>query len=321
LIRDIISTRILKIKMVKELYTTQQIHRVLIGAGIEIEAEYGTDYIIFCPYHNNNRTPAGEVSKEKGTFFCFGCQTTRSLVELIMHMTNRTYFETIRFIKSKETEIDIESVVNKTMHKIPDFVQYDELLIKRLNKQALDSPRAITYFEGRRLTKESVIKFDLGFSEKQDSVIIPMQSPDGMSIGFVARTIEGKEFKNTPGLPKSKILFNLHRVKSSKIVYVVESSFDAIRLDQVGFPAVATLGANVSSSQIELLKRYFTGIVLVADNDEAGVIMSERLSEKLGSLVTIISPDKKYKDIGDMTDDEIRTLEFQFDNVIESMLK
>ena len=307
--------------MVKELYTTQQIHRVLTGAGIEIEAEYGTDYIIFCPYHNNNRTPAGEVSKESGLFFCFGCQTTRSLTELIMHMTNRTYFETVRFIKSKETETNIEAVVNKALHQMPDFVQYDELLIKRLCKQAIDSPRAMTYFEGRRLTKESVIKFDLGYSEKQDSVVIPMQSPDGMSIGFVARTIEGKEFKNTPGLPKSKILFNLHRVKASKIVYVVESSFDAIRLDQVGFPAVATLGANVSSSQIELLKRYFTGIILVADNDDAGSIMAERLTEKMRNLVTIIRPDKKYKDIGDMTDDEIRTLEFQFDNVIDSMLK
>jgi DNA primase len=307
--------------MVKELYTTQQIHRVITGAGIDIEAEYGTDYIIFCPYHNNNRTPAGEVSKESGLFFCFGCQTTRSLIELIMHMTNRTYFETVRFIKSKETETNIETVVNKALHQMPDFVQYDELLIKRLCKQAIDSPRAMTYFEGRRLTKESVIKFDLGYSEKQDSVVIPMQSPDGMSIGFVARTIEGKEFKNTPGLPKSKILFNLHRVKASKIVYVVESSFDAIRLDQVGFPAVATLGANVSSSQIELLKRYFTGVVLVADNDEAGAIMSERLTEKMGNLVTVISPDKKYKDIGDMTDDEIRKLEFQFDNVIDSMLK
>jgi DNA primase len=321
LIRDITDTRILKTKMVKELYTTQQIHRVLTGAGIDIEAEYGTDYIIFCPYHNNNRTPAGEVSKESGLFFCFGCQTTRSLIELIMHMTSRTYFETVRFIKSKETETNIEAVVNKALHQMPDFVQYDELLIKRLGKQALDSPRAMTYFEGRRLTKESVIKFDLGYSEKQDSVVIPMQSPDGMSIGFVARTIEGKEFKNTPGLPKSKILFNLHRVKASKIVYVVESSFDAIRLDQVGFPAVATLGANVSSSQIELLKRYFTGVVLVADNDEAGAIMSERLTEKMGNLVTVISPDKKYKDIGDMTDDEIRKLEFQFDNVIDSMLK
>jgi DNA primase len=307
--------------MAKELYTTQQIHRVLNGAGIEIEAEYGTDYIIFCPYHNNNRTPAGEVSKESGLFFCFGCQTTRSLIELIMHMTGRTYFETIRFIKSKETETDIEAVINKALHQMPDFVQYDELLIKRLNKQALESPRAMSYFEGRRLTKESVIKFDLGFSEKQDSVVIPMQSPDGMSIGFVARTIEGKEFKNTPGLPKSKILFNLHRVKASKTVYVVESSFDAIRLDQVGFPAVATLGANVSSSQIELLKRYFTGIILVADNDDAGSIMAERLTEKMRNLVTIIRPDKKYKDIGDMTDDEIKTLEFQFDNVIDSMLK
>jgi DNA primase len=306
--------------MAKELYTTQQIHRVLTGAGIEIEAEYGTDYIIFCPYHNNNRTPAGEVSKESGLFFCFGCQTTRSLIELIMHMTGRTYFETVRFIKSKETETDIEAVINKALHQLPDFVQYDELLIKRLNKQALDSPRAMTYFEGRRLTKESVIKFDLGFSEKQDSVVIPMQSPDGMSIGFVARTIEGKEFKNTPGLPKSKILFNLHRVKASKMVYVVESSFDAIRLDQVGFPAVATLGANVSSSQIELLKRYFTGVVLVADNDDAGMIMAERLAEKMGNLVTTIRLDKKYKDIGDMVDEEIKNLEFDFDKSISNML-
>ena len=133
--------------------------------------------------------------------------------------------------------------------------------------------------------------------------------------------MQGKELKNTPGLPKSKILFNLHRIKMSKTVYVVESSFDAIRLDQVGFPAVATLGANVSSSQIELLKRYFNNIVLVADNDEAGQIMSDKLSEKLGNLVTVIQPDKKYKDIGDMTDEEIKLLQFSFDNAINAMLK
>jgi DNA primase len=306
--------------MLKELYTTQQIHRVLTGAGIDIEAEYGTDYIIFCPYHNNNRTPAGEVSKDSGLFFCFGCQTTKGLTELIMHTTGRTYFESIRYIKSKETETDLESVVNKALYAAPDFVQYDELLIRRLNKQAIDSPRAMSYFEGRRITKESVSKFELGYSEKQDSVVIPMQSPDGMTIGFVARTVEGKEFKNTPGLPKSKILFNLHRVKTSKVVYVVESSFDAIRLDQVGFPAVATLGANVSSSQMKLLEKYFNNVVLVADNDEAGSIMADRLNEKLGSLITVIRLDKQYKDIGDMNDDAIRKLEYQFDNSIIAML-
>jgi DNA primase len=166
-----------------------------------------------------------------------------------------------------------------------------------------------------------MLKFNLGFSEKQDSVTVPMHSPDGMCIGFVARTIEGKEFKNTPGLPKSKILFNLHRVKTSNVVYIVESSFDAIRLDQVGFPAVATLGANVSVSQIRLLEKYFNNVVLVADNDEAGKIMTEKLVEKLGHIVTVINLDKKYKDIGDMDDDTIKKLEYQFDNSIIAMLK
>jgi len=306
--------------MASNIYTEEQIRRVLNGSGIDIEAEFGNDFIIYCPYHNNSRTPAGEVAKDSGLFFCFGCQTTKSLEEFVMFTTGRTYFETARYIKSKETEHNIENIVNKAMYAPPEFIQYDELLIKRLNNQALESPRAIRYFEGRKITKSSVEKFSLGYSEKQDSVTIPMQSPDGMTIGFVARTVEGKEFKNTPGLPKSKILFNLHRVKSSSVVYVVESSFDAIRLDQVGFPAVATLGAIVSASQIRLLEKYFNNVILVADNDEAGNIMKDKLIEKLGSLISVIKIDKKYKDIGDMDDETIRSLEFQFDKSISSML-
>ncbi len=100
-------------------------------------------------------------------------------------------------------------------------------------------------------------------------------------------------------------MFNLHRVKQSKIVYVVESSFDAIRLDQVGMPAVATLGANVSNNQIELLKKYFTEIAIISDNDDAGNIMADKLIDKLGSRVSKIKLDKKYKDIGDMMDNDI----------------
>jgi DNA primase len=305
----------------KDIYTAEQVRRILTGAGIDIEAEYGTDYIIFCPYHNNNRTPAGEVSKEHGMFFCFGCQTTKTLIEFVMYTSNRTYFEAVRYIKSKEQDSSIEDSVNKALINKPDFIQYDELLIKRLNNQALESPRAIRYFEGRKITKESIDKFNLGYSEKQDSVTIPMHSPDGMCIGFVARTIEGKDFKNTPGLPKGKILFNLHRIKTSNTVYVVESSFDAIRLDQVGFPAVATLGANVSAAQIRLLEKYFNSIVLIADNDDAGIIMRDKLIEKLGPVVTSVYIDKKYKDIGDMDDDAIKKLEFRFDNSIVGMLE
>jgi DNA primase len=306
--------------MPSNIYSKEQIQRVLNGAGTDIETEFSNDFIIYCPYHNNTRTPAAEIAKDSGLFFCFSCQTTKSLEEFVMFVTGRTYFEAARYIKSKETETNIESVINKAMYAPPDFVQYDEVLIKRLNNSALELPRATRYYASRFITEESIKKFALGYSEKQDMVTIPVHSPDGMTIGFVGRSVEGKEFKNTPGLPKGKILFNLHRVKSSSLVYVVESSFDAIRLDQIGFPAVATLGANVSASQIKLLEKYFNNVVLVADNDEAGLIMKDKLIEKLGSLVSVINIDKKYKDIGDMDDQAIRNIEFQFDKSISSML-
>lgn len=302
------------------LYTKEQIKRVLTGAGVTIESEVDSDYIIFCPFHNNTRTPAGEVDKTNGTFFCFACQKVTDLVELIMHMSSRTYFESVRFIKSKEQEGNLEQDINKALYDKPEFVPFDELILKRLYNNLLTSDRAKDYFKYRKLEMSSWSKFSLGYSEKQDMVTVPVHSPDGMPVGFVGRSIEGKEFKNTPGLPKAKTLFNLHRVKTADRVYVVESSFDAMRLDQVGFPAVATLGANVSNIQIELLQKYFNNIIVIADNDEAGGNMKDKIVEKLGSRVSVIKLEKEYKDIGDMPDEEIKKLDFSFDKSIISML-
>jgi DNA primase len=302
------------------LYSPEQIKRVLTGAGLDIESEVDSDYIIFCPFHGNSRTPAGEVDKRSGVFFCFSCQHVTDLIQLVMHTSGRTYFESARFIRSKEQESSILDAVSKNLVEKPMYTQYDQVLIKRLNQQALDSPRAMRYYSGRSITEDSIKKFALGYSEKQDMVTIPVHSPDGMEIGFVGRSVEGKDFKNTPGMPKSKVLFNLHRVKSSNKVYVVESSFDAIRLDQCGFAAVATLGANVSNYQTDLLQKYFNSVIVIADNDEAGGNMKDRIAERLGPRVTVIKLDKQYKDIGDMDDDAIRSLDESFDKSIAAML-
>jgi DNA primase len=237
-----------------------------------------------------------------------------------MHTSGRSYFEAIRFIKGKETETDLEKDINQKLVKKPDFVEYDILTLKRLHNNLLSSDRAKNYFQYRKINQSSWSKFSLGYSDKQDMVTVPVHSPEGMPIGFVGRSIEGKEFKNTPGLPKAKTLFNLNRIKAADRVYVVESSFDAIRLDQVGFPAVATLGANVSNAQIELLQKYFNNIIIIADNDEAGGNMKKKIIEKLGSRVSVIQLNKEYKDIGDMDDKSIQELEYQFDKSILSML-
>ena len=302
------------------IYTEEQIKRVLAGSGVNIETEVDSDYLIFCPFHGNHRTPAGEVDKETGIFFCFSCHKTCDIIELVMHTSGRTYFEAARFIKSKETNSDISDQIDKQLVVEPEFVEFDEFTIKRLNVAALESPRAMRYFSGRLINEDSVKKFQLGYSDKRDMVTIPVHSPDGLCVGFVGRSVEGKEFKNSPGLPKSKTLFNLNRVKTSRRVYVVESSFDAIRLDQCGMPAVATLGASVNGTQIDLLQKYFNEVYVIADNDEAGSGMKDKLIQKLGSRLTVIQLDNKYKDIGDMDDESIKRLDVGFDKTIMAML-
>lgn len=302
------------------LYTASQVKRVLSGSGVTVEKEAESEYIVFCPFHSNHRTPAGEINKYSGLFFCFSCGKTADLVELVMHFSNRTYFESVRFIKSKEVEVDILSEINsKLVHK-EEWSEFDNSIIQRLHDQALISERAIKYFVKRKINKQSVIKFKLGYSQNQDMITIPTYNHEGLCVGFVARSIEGKEFKNTSKLPKSKILFNLDKVKTRSKVYVVESSFDAIRLDQVGLPAVATLGANVSHKQIDLLQKYFSDINIIADNDEAGGNMKEKLQESLSGKVTVINLDKQYKDIGDMTDEELSNIKTNFEDNILAML-
>ena len=301
-------------------YTANQIKRVLAGSGINIEKEAETEYVVFCPFHANHRTPAGEINKYSGLFFCFSCSHTADLIELVMHCSNRTYFESVRFIKSKEVETDIVSDISSKLIDKEEFTPFDESILKQLYNNLLVSDRAKNYFKHRKIEMTSWAKFSLGYSEKQDMVTVPVYTHEGVCVGFVGRSIDGKTFKNTTGLPKSKVLFNLNRVKTASRIYVVESSFDAIRLDQVGLPAVATLGANVSSKQIGLLQKYFSDIMIIADNDEAGGNMKDKIVERLGSHVTVINIDKQYKDIGDMDDKSIKELDLQFDKSILSML-
>jgi DNA primase len=301
--------------------TPEQTKRIIVGIGVDVEGEVDTDYIIFCPFHGNYRTPAGEIDKNSGTFYCFSCQKVADIYEFVMFVGNKTYFEAARYIKRNEVESDLRhEIVSKLIQK-PDYHPFDQATVERLSLEALGSARATSYFQGRKITADSMEKFSLGYSENRDMVTVPVHSPEGILVGFVGRSVEGKEFKNTPGLPKSKVLFNLHRVKSSSKVFVVESSFDVIRLDQVGMPAVATLGANVSNIQVDLLRKYFNNIYVIADNDEAGGNMKGRIIEKIGSRVSVVQIDGKYKDIGDMDDEAIKKIDVSFDKTILAMLQ
>lgn len=300
-------------------YAEGQTEAVLDALGVDIRSETSDHWLIFCPYHDNWRTPAGEVDKVKGLFFCFGCGTAADFVQLVMQLGKKTYFESVRLIRSKAVPMDITEDIDKSL-SVGEVEEFDTQLVERLHIAAVDNERPSHYLVYRNITEDSVTKFKLGYSSNYDMVTVPVHDVDGVAMGFVARSIEGKRFKNSTGLKKSKTLFNVHRVKSSPYVFVVESSFDAIRLDQEGIPAVATLGAGLSKVQSAILDKYFNTVYYLPDADLAGKEMGSKLTSKLGSKVAIINLPQGAKDVGDLSGEQITKLKAHVDNPLVGLL-
>jgi len=111
-------------------------------------------------------------------------------------------------------------------------------------------------------------------------------------------------------------MFNIHRAKKiGDHVIIVESSFDAIKVHQSGFPnVVATLGGHISNENLMLLNRYFNRITIMTDADQAGRELGMSIANKLrykNILWASFDYGKIYpheaKDAGDMTEQEIKT--------------
>jgi DNA primase len=300
-------------------YSPAHIKSILKSIGLEIVGETNNDFLCYCPFHSNRNTSSFSVSREKGAFICFNpsCGEAGTLQELVRRVTHKNEFEVLRFISSKETEAleNFDELLLETMSDKPDFEEFSQDTLDRLHSDLASSALAKDYLKSRGINEESSNHFGLGYSSSMNMIITPVHSPDGTPIGLVGRSIEGKAFKNSTSLPKSKTIFNVHRAKKiGDHVIVVESNFDAIRIHQAGFPnVVATLGGFLSNEQHYLLNRYFNKITIMTDSDLAGRELGLSIANKLrmkNILWSSYSYGKIYphdaKDAGDMTDEEIK---------------
>lgn len=290
---------------------------MLKSLGIDIVGETSNDFLCLCPFHGNRHTPSFSVSHTKGVYLCFNpsCGVTGNIIELIKEVSHRNDFEALRFISSMQqsSATSFEDELANLLEDKPEFVEFSQDKLDELYNSVDD--RAREYFASRGITQKSINHFKLGYSKAQDMVIVPVHSPDGIPVGLVGRSIEGKSFKNSTQLPRSKTMFNLHRAKrEGGAIIVVESTFDAIRFFEAGFPnAVATLGGHLSNDNISNLNKYSSKIIIATDNDEAGRKLGLEIAQKLKTKEVLwasynygmIYP-HDAKDIGDLTNEEIK---------------
>ncbi len=117
-------------------------------------------------------------------------------------------------------------------------------------------------------------------------LLIPARSRGGKVLGFAGRRLDGGEpkYQYSPGLPRSSILWGIHRLRrSTDAVVVVEGVLDAETLATVDIAGVVSIGgAQATKDQVKQLSA-FKRVVLALDADDAGRAGTEKLIRSLMS--------------------------------------
>lgn len=128
-------------------------------------------------------------------------------------------------------------------------------------------------------------------------LIFPITNAKGQTVGFSARSISSREQVKYLNSPESKVfhkgelLYNLSEasseIRKNKKIYLTEGFFDVIKADQNGLPnVVATMGTALTQSQVSLLARFTSEVIIAFDGDEAG------MKANLSALKSILTNNK-----------------------------
>jgi DNA primase len=258
-------------------YTEEQVEAILNSCGVQIETDTNKDFLVYCPFHGNKYSPSMTVSKTNGKFICHNgaCSKMGSMEELIHGTLKLNPFQTKRLISNsaKETTTSFADRIEKAFEPKTDWVEFDQSKIEEMIEAFWKTEEAVEYMHSRGFTDETLKKFGIGYSVKKNMIAVPMHNEHGVPVGVVGRPAShtNKRFRNSNGLPTSHTLWNMHRAKrtGAEALIIVEASFDGMRVDQAGFPNVASvLGGNFSDAHAYQVDKYFNTVILMTDFDD-----------------------------------------------------
>jgi DNA primase catalytic core len=185
------------------------------------------------------------------------------------------------------------------IHLLTDLVGQECLL-----KNKLIWPRSIEDSLGPRT---------LNFSHFEHyPLVMPFHDPYGKIVGLVGRTLLSSEEMKKKGLPKykntqfrkSKVLFGLWHNKreiiEQNLAYIVEGQFDVMKAVERGIKNVVGIGgASMTTYQFCVISRYANNLIMLLDNDHAGVQGRKTTLAKYGNFANIQNfyLPEDYKDI------------------------
>ena len=261
-----------------------------------------------CPFHKDGQEKHPSFSihcgnDKAGVYHCFTCGTSGNIISLLSYCLDVS-IDTAKEIICK----NFENVIAPTSLELPIIDLNTPKNYCTINENVLKQYRYIhPYVLERGLTEETIKKFSLGCTPDGQYITFPCWDKFGNLIGIFKRSTTSKRFLIPSNIEKPIYLLNFVLQENYDRVFVCEGNFDALKMWQNGYPAIALFGAGTSKPQMELLNS--TGIrhyILMYDNDDAGRHGAERFKKFIRKdvfITDVIMP--KGKDCADCSKDEI----------------
>lgn len=283
----------------------------------DIQPQKGQNIRISCPNHEHKQGLERHAScdifadrndKETtyGTVHCFSCGYTASLDQFV----NECFDESGDFGKqwlleycdtAFVSEVDYLPSINFT-HNIVKKDYMDESSLQKYQYYH-------NYMWTRKLSKEIVDLFEVGYDPERDTLVFPVRDEYGKLVFITRRSVKAHFFM----IPKEveKPVYLLYYILQHHInsIAVCESQINALYLWSIGIPSVALFGTG-TPYQYELLKKSGIRVFnLYFDGDSAGEKGAYRFQRAMSDDVII----NKYqlpvgKDVNDLTKEEVYNL-------------
>ena len=261
-----------------------------------------------CPIHGGKNPNGFHVSGEKNAFNCFSKCGGGNVLDLVMKVeqcnireaalkladwfgidATRAATEPARGAApraSKVVEERVEATVRPSLDGKAAMATVKCEVEARVNPPLDHELKTLDYkhpyLTERGLAPETVRTFGVGFCARglmKNRVAIEIRDAEGTLVAYAGRAVDpelakekGKYLLPT-GFHKSAVVYNLHRAKehAGKGIVVVEGFFDAMTVNQAGYPnVVALMGSTLSEEQEQLLVAATDRLILMFDGDEAG---------------------------------------------------
>jgi DNA primase len=302
----------------------------VVGRYVELK-KAGRSYKGRCPFHQE-KTASFNVTPELRRFKCFGCQAGGDAISFIQRYLGKSFVDAVRDL-AREVGMDLEAAEDPSAKDRARLKEATDAAQEHFRSRLWDAEKgkkARDYLLSRGVTEELARELGLGFAPQawtdladafrrlgilefgvmaglcqartkgdgyfdtfRGRLIIPIRSPEGRTIAFGGRLLEGDDgpkYLNSRGSKlynKSETLYGLDRardeVRRRKAAVLVEGYFDCIGLHQAGVKhAVALCSTALTPGHINLLKRCEAKeVLLMLDGDDAGRKAVERLAGPL----------------------------------------